>query len=219
MYLESAGNPTKFQVESTRIPLRFHLESARILVGIWSMWIQVILVGMVGIWWEWGWSLSEIWVGSHWHSYQIPTIPTIPPGSGWNQWGRVKYSFTSSMSKLMVPQRCQFCGKSFETPQALNHHISASKYCYQEWSKELVRNENPSPKWWRKNSPGRLEEESDREDIDVNIVDDFVMPSPPRTAVIEDVEEDERSTYPITQKDHPFIEPFHGNAGQGKKMF
>ena len=31
----------------------------------------------------------------------------------------------------------------------------------------------------KKNSLGRLEEESDREDFDGNIVDDFVMPSPP----------------------------------------
>ena len=95
------------------------------------------------------------------------------------------------MSKLMVPQRCQFCGKPFETPQALNHHISTSKYCYQEWRKELVINENPSPKRQKKNSLGRLEEESDREDFDGNIVDDFVMLSPLRMAVIEDLEEDE----------------------------
>ena len=26
------------------------------------------------------------------HSYQILTIPTIPPGSTWNMWGSVKYS-------------------------------------------------------------------------------------------------------------------------------
>ena len=30
------------------------LESARILVEIWSRWIWVILVGLVGIWWEFG---------------------------------------------------------------------------------------------------------------------------------------------------------------------
>ena len=59
----------------------------------------------------------------------------------------------------------------------------------------------------KKNSPGRLEEESDREDIDGNIVDDFVMPSPPRMAVIEDLEEDKWSTYP---KDCRFIEHFPG---------
>ena len=62
-----------------------YLESARILVGIWSTQIQVILAGMVGIWWEWGWSPSEIWVGSHWHDIPTKFQPFLPfqPDSTW----------------------------------------------------------------------------------------------------------------------------------------
>src|ERR1700678_532866 len=53
-------------------PSTFHLESGRILVGLGSRWIRVILVGMVGIWWEFGGNLvgmnpspGQIWVGFH----------------------------------------------------------------------------------------------------------------------------------------------------------
>ena len=53
-----------------------------------------------------------------------------------------------------------------------------------------THHQNNEEKKTQKNSPERLEEESDREDIDGNIVDDFVMPSLPRMAVIEDLEED-----------------------------
>ena len=62
-----------------------HPESTWNLVGLGSMWIPVNLVGMVGIWWEFGGnhSQSRSNLGGFsltWYSYQIPTIPTIPPG-------------------------------------------------------------------------------------------------------------------------------------------
>ena len=82
-----------------------------------------------------------------------------------------------------------------------------------------THHQNNEEKKTQKNSPERLEEESDREDIDGNIVDDFVMPSLPRMAVIEDLEEDKWSTYPITQKDHRFIEPFPGNQVRASKCW
>ena len=48
------GNPPGIQVDSRWI-----------LVGLGSTWIRVNLVGMVGIWWEFGGSPGQIWVGSH----------------------------------------------------------------------------------------------------------------------------------------------------------
>ena len=67
------------------VPLGIHLESTQNLVGLGSRWIRVNLVGMVGIWWEFGgndsrsrWKLGGF--SLTWYSYQIPTIPTIPPG-------------------------------------------------------------------------------------------------------------------------------------------
>jgi hypothetical protein len=57
-HVESARNPT--------IPSRFHVEFAwiqvefgRILAEFHSAWIRVNLVGMVGIWWEFGGNYSQ----------------------------------------------------------------------------------------------------------------------------------------------------------------
>ena len=41
------------------------LDSKWILIGLGSVWIQVNLVVVVGIWWEFGRSPGQIWVGSH----------------------------------------------------------------------------------------------------------------------------------------------------------
>jgi hypothetical protein len=54
-----AGNPTKFRVESARIPSGFHSEFGRILVGLGSKRIRVIPLGLVGIWSEFGRNDSE----------------------------------------------------------------------------------------------------------------------------------------------------------------
>ena len=101
---------------STRNPPGIHLESSRNLVGLGSGWIRVNLVGMVGIWWEFGGNHSQ----SEWnlggfsltfHSYQIPTIPTIPPGFHSNStWfrvecpgqGKVLYKLPSIPGQLLV---------------------------------------------------------------------------------------------------------------------
>jgi hypothetical protein len=122
-----------------------------------------------------------------------------------------------------TPHRCPFCEKPFETPRALNHHISALKSCYKEWRKNLVRLEHLSPKRPRRNSPITLEggpESLDLEAVDTRIVDDFdfVPPSPPRRATVEDNDNEQRNTYlretSTTQMDR-FVEPYPGDAGQG----
>ena len=33
---------------------------------------------LVGIWWEWGWSPSKIWVGSHWNDIPTKFLPFLP---------------------------------------------------------------------------------------------------------------------------------------------
>jgi hypothetical protein len=35
------------------------VEFTKVLVGLGSVWIRVNLVGMVGIWWEFGWNYSQ----------------------------------------------------------------------------------------------------------------------------------------------------------------
>ena len=42
---------------------------------------------LVGIWWEWGWSLSKIWVGSHWNDIPTKFLPFLLfcPESTWIQ--------------------------------------------------------------------------------------------------------------------------------------
>ena len=78
IWLESRWNLVRIQVEYGWNPGGIWLESRWNLIGLGSAWIWVNLVGMVGIWSEsrsnlGGFSLT-------WYSYQIPTIPTIPPG-------------------------------------------------------------------------------------------------------------------------------------------
>ena len=118
----------------------------------------------------------------------------------------------------MPLQRHQYCEKPFNTQRALNHHTSASKTCHKEWRKELVRNENPSPKRLKRNlsTTSGLEEESGAGGtaFDIGIVDNFVLLSPPRGATVIEEEIVEENTYLTTKKNH-FIEPFPGNAGEG----
>ena len=118
--------------------------------------------------------------------------------------------------------RCQYCGKSFETLRAVNHHISATKSCSRDWRNELFRREDPSP------SPKRLKKESSTEikdemegnldcyEIDVGIGDDFVMPASPRGGSSGDVDADGggENTNPTTKSER-FIEPYPGEAGNG----
>jgi hypothetical protein len=54
IHLEFAGNAS---IPSN--PGGIHLEFAGIQVGLGSRWIQVNLVGMVGIWWEFGGNNSQ----------------------------------------------------------------------------------------------------------------------------------------------------------------
>ena len=57
-------NLVGFQVESMWNLVRLQVESMWNLVRLGSAWIQVNLVGMVGIWLEFGWSPGQIWVCS-----------------------------------------------------------------------------------------------------------------------------------------------------------
>jgi hypothetical protein len=119
------------------------------------------------------------------------------------------------MAPKKATHRCQFCGRSFETPRALNHHISASKTCYKEWRKELVRIEHPSPKRPRQNSPTRLEDSDSLEEFNTEIVDDFVPPSPPRRATVDKDNDEEGNTYLTSTERNRFVEAYPGDAGQG----
>ena len=111
----------------------------------------------------------------------------------------------------MAPERCQYCEKAFATLRAVSHHISLSKSCYNEWRKDLLRKENPSPKRQKKNSSTEME----LEELDTDIVDDFVMPLSPRRASAEEEDSDEgRNTYPTSQVER-FIESYAGDAGKG----
>lgn len=116
---------------------------------------------------------------------------------------------------LLPTQRCQFCSRPFETLRALNHHISASKTCYKEWRKELVRIEQPSPKRPRWNSPRRLEDSDSLDEFNIEIVDDFVLPSPPRRATVDDNNDEEENTYLTTETNDRFVDSYPGDAGQG----
>ena len=113
----------------------------------------------------------------------------------------------------MAPNRCQYCGKAFKTLRVVNHHISLSESCYNEWRKDLSRTENPSPKRQKKDSSTELEEHW--EDIDTGIADDFVLPLTSRRASVEkEVNDEERNTYPTSQEER-FIESYAGDAGKG----
>ena len=125
----------------------------------------------------------------------------------------------------MARPRCQFCGKAFETRRAVNHHISLSKQCHKEWMKEVLRKEppTPSPKRRKVVPDGLFDPDEDDEvegeqpegslDNEPNIMDDFVLPSPPRKPTVEEVE-DEGETYP-TMKTDRFVESYPGHAGEG----
>lgn len=111
----------------------------------------------------------------------------------------------------MAPDRCQYCGKAFQTLRAVNHHISLSKSCYNQWRKDLIRKENPSPKRQKKNPSTELEEHW--EDIYTGIADEFVMPPSPRRASVEE-EDNGGNTYRTSQGER-FIESYAGDAGKG----
>ena len=118
----------------------------------------------------------------------------------------------------MPRSRCQFCGKTFETLRAVNHHISASESCYNEWRKDLLRNDEPSPKRPKKNPTAQEEEDLEGDegilDVESELVDDFVFASPPGRTAVEIPQDDGRDTYP-TSTIPRFIEPYPGDAGQG----
>jgi hypothetical protein len=58
-------------------------------------------------------------------------------------------------------------------------------------------------------------DESDSDNLDTNIVDDYFVPrSPPRPVTIEEDDNEEGFTYPSTNTDR-FVEPYPGNAGKG----
>ena len=116
----------------------------------------------------------------------------------------------------MAQHRCQYCGKPFASQRALNHHISASKSCYKEWRKDLIRKEqpSPSPKRPNRNSSVGYEEELDGVDLETNIVDDFILPSAPRRESIEEEDNGGCNTHPIPEINR-YIEPYPGDAGQG----
>jgi hypothetical protein len=120
----------------------------------------------------------------------------------------------------MPPHRCQYCGKGFKTPRAVNHHISASKSCSRDWRNDLYRKEDvtPSP------SQKRLKKESLTEfdgelDHPIGLGDDFVMPSPTRGVSVEDEEHEDggRKTNlkGESEENERFIESFPGEAGKG----
>jgi hypothetical protein len=124
----------------------------------------------------------------------------------------------------MAPPRCLYCGKPFKTPRAVNHHVSASKSCSIEWRNDLSRKEeaslSPSPKRLKRESltdlPGELDGNLHPFEDPFALGDDFVMPSPPRGA---SVEEDEGgggggSTDPTRDRER-FIESYPGEAGKG----
>ena len=115
----------------------------------------------------------------------------------------------------MAQHRCQFCWKTFETQRALNHHISASKACYKEWRKELVRNEHPSLKRPKENSSGDIADEWDVFEDDNNNVDDFVPNSPPSGGVLALAPEKESAEGGSNLDVERFIESYPGDAGRG----
>jgi hypothetical protein len=125
----------------------------------------------------------------------------------------------------MAPARCQYCRKFFPTPRAVNHHISASKTCSQDWRNDLFGPDNPSPS----PSPKRRKKESTAEvegreegnlalDYDLGIGDDFVMPpSPTRHSVDEEEDGGGGVTYP-TCVHECYIESYPGDAGKGLRQ-
>ena len=62
-----------------------------------------------------------------------------------------------------------------------------------------------------------LDEPDCLEDYNPELVDDFIPPSPPRRATVEDVCEDDENTYRTACIEH-YIEPYPGEAGQGRHI-
>ena len=125
----------------------------------------------------------------------------------------------------MAPSRCQYCGKRFPTPRAVNHHISASKSCSRERLNELIRNDNlsasPSPKQLKKESISEFEGGLDGNlavfENDLSIGDNFVFPSPPREVSADDIDTRQAggNTYLMNER---FIESYRGEAGNGLRQ-
>ena len=121
---------------------------------------------------------------------------------------------------IMAPHRCQYCGKGFKTPRAVNHHISASKSCSRDWRNDLYRKEDPTPsplpKRLKKDSLTEFDGELDQPN---GLGDDFVMPSPTRGVSVEDEEHEDggRNTNlkGESEQNERFIESFPGEAGKG----
>jgi hypothetical protein len=117
--------------------------------------------------------------------------------------------------------RCQFCNKRFVTQKAVNQHISASKICHNEWRRNLVRDQSPSPKRSRKNSPN--------DDLEFNYLLEEINPppSPPnlkgRQATVEDEDAEVLLSAIQTNNMNRFIEAYLGPAGEalqkGKTRF
>jgi hypothetical protein len=126
---------------------------------------------------------------------------------------------------LMAPPRCQYCGKTFQTPRAVNHHISALKSCARERLDNLIRNDNlsasPSPKRLKKNRISELEGGLDENlaafESHLDIGDEFVIPSAPREASVKERDSGGAggNTYPANER---FIESYHGEAGNGLRQ-
>ena len=86
--LEFAWNRAKKVIFFFFLP-GFHLEWPGITRGWLRIWHLIFFI-----------LFTQTEVGIYLESHQIPTIllgsawiPSIPPGSRWNQWGRVKYCF------------------------------------------------------------------------------------------------------------------------------
>ena len=59
-----------------------------------------------------------------------------------------------------------------------------------------------------------LEELDYLEDYNLELVDDFIPPSPPRRATVEDIWDDDEIIYGTAPIEH-YVEPYPGEAGQG----
>ena len=125
-------------------------------------------------------SIAILIVLPHWCSIYSGQSCKIDLLSTQNQLAsRTTYlSKSESMASKKPTHRCQFCSKPFAIQRALNHHILASKTCYKEWRKGLVRNEQPSLKRPCRNSPSM---DDIFDGFDTQDVDDFVPPPPPGT--------------------------------------
>jgi hypothetical protein len=117
---------------------------------------------------------------------------------------------------LKVSKHCPFCRKAFPTQRAINQHISASKTCVKDWHKKIIRkNDNPSPKRRRINSP------------DPNLLDDLPhanyypepgQQTPSFRATVEDADDEDDSN--LTKESGPvrYVEPFPGPAGEASRQ-